>query len=102
MALLGDGLLAIWNDIDPAVEAEFTHWYISEHFAERVGLPGFLRARRYVAAAPGPGPRYAALYETETADVTEGPQLADDGDQVVSETFLFRRVWLRRRGWPDE
>lgn len=73
MALLGDGLLAIWNDIDPAVEAEFTHWYISEHFAERVGIPGFLRARRYVAAAPGPGPRYAALYETETADVLASP-----------------------------
>lgn len=73
MALLGDGLLAIWNDIDPAVEAEFTHWYLSEHFAERVGIPGFLRARRYVAAAPGPGPRYAALYETETADVLASP-----------------------------
>ncbi len=73
MALLGDGLLAIWNDIDPAVEAEFNNWYISEHFAERVGIAGFLRARRYVAAAPGPGPRYAALYETETADVLASP-----------------------------
>ena len=73
MALLGDGLLAIWNDIDPALEAEFTHWYLSEHFAERVGIPGFLRARRYVAAAPGPGPEYAALYETETADVLASP-----------------------------
>jgi hypothetical protein len=46
--------------------------------------------------------RLPARRETEKADVTEGPQLADDGDQVISETFLFRRVRLRRRGWPDE
>ena len=67
MALIGDGLLAIWHDIDPDVEAEFHHWYREEHLAERVGVPGFLRARRYVAVAGGP--KYAALYETETPEV---------------------------------
>ena len=32
MALVGNAILAIWNDIAPGGDAEFNHWHIREHF----------------------------------------------------------------------
>ncbi|HKZ06900.1 MAG TPA: hypothetical protein VJU81_15665 [Methylomirabilota bacterium] len=75
MALLGGAVLAIWNDIAPGGDAEFDHWHISEHIPERVGVPGFLRGRRYNAVTGSP--RYFTLYETETvATLQSAPYLA--------------------------
>lgn len=59
----------MWNDIAPEDEAAFEAWYRAEHLAERVGLPGFLRGRRYRAIGDATEPRFGALYETETPDV---------------------------------
>src|SRR5215510_16619808 len=69
MALLGKGLLAIWNGITDSAEAEFVRWHIREHIPERVGLPGFLRGRRYVAHRGHP--KYFNFYETETPQTLE-------------------------------
>ncbi len=71
MALLGKGVLAIWNDITDSAEAEFVQWHIREHIPERVGLPGFLRGRRYVAHRGHP--KYFNFYETETPQTLESP-----------------------------
>lgn len=62
MGLLGAGVLAIWNGIAPEAEAEFVAWHVREHIPERVGLPGFLRGRRYVALEGAP--KYFNFYET--------------------------------------
>jgi hypothetical protein len=67
MTLLGRGFLAIWNDIAPGGDAEFNHWHTREHIPERVGVPGFLRGRRYDAVSGEP--RYFTLYETESTAV---------------------------------
>lgn len=66
--LRGGGLLALWGDGDPAQDDGFNDWYTHEHLPERIDIPGFLRARRYVADLPGPAPRwrYLTLYETAT------------------------------------
>ena len=62
MPLLGKGVAAIWHDYDPANEADYHHWHCHEHIPERVGIPGFLRGRRY---APVSGsPRFFHFYET--------------------------------------
>jgi hypothetical protein len=71
MSLLGRGILAIWNDIAPGGDAEFTHWHVREHIPERVGVPGFLRGRRYDAI--GGGPTYFTLYETASVEVLASP-----------------------------
>lgn len=71
----GRGLLAIWSDLDLTREDEFDTWHLQEHLAERVNVPGFHRARRYVRTAP-PAPHGAillTLYETETVDVMASP-----------------------------
>lgn len=42
--------LALWNSISsPRVALEYETWHTFEHVPERVGLPGFLQARRYRA-----------------------------------------------------
>jgi hypothetical protein len=66
MGLLGKGVLAIWNGIAPEAEEDFVAWHVREHIPERVGLPGFLRGRRYVALDGFP--KYFNFYETTTAD----------------------------------
>jgi hypothetical protein len=45
----GTGILSVWNNIAPDVEDFYKRWYMSEHFPERLGVPGFLRGRRYAA-----------------------------------------------------
>ena len=71
MALLGDAILAIWNDIAAGGDAEFNHWQISEHFPERLGVPGFLRGRRFNAVSGSPA--YFTLSETESVSVLQSP-----------------------------
>jgi hypothetical protein len=66
MGLLGKGVLAIWNGIAPEAEEEFVTWHVREHIPERVGLPGFVRGRRYIALDGFP--KYFNFYETTTAD----------------------------------
>lgn len=70
-SVLGKGILVIWSDLDLTREDEFDAWHIHEHLPERVKVPGFLRARRYVKSAPPPaeGAELLTLYETENVDV---------------------------------
>ena len=75
MTLLGKGFLAVWNDIAPGGDADFHHWHTKEHVPERVGVPGFLRGRRYVAVAGRP--TYLTLYETEGVEVLASAPYVD-------------------------
>lgn len=65
MALAGLGVLAIWNGIADEAEDDFVAWHVNEHIPERVGVPGFLRGRRYVALSGTP--KYFNFYETDGA-----------------------------------
>ena len=71
MPLAGKGMLLTSMDIDPSDEAEFNRWYDREHLEERVAIPGFLEARRYVAHDGQP--KYLSLYSTETFEVLDSP-----------------------------
>lgn len=76
MPLKGSGFLALWNDFDPAREAEYECWHTFEHVPERVGVAGFLSGRRYRAAERDEG-RYFTLYELEGLAALDGPDYAD-------------------------
>jgi hypothetical protein len=71
MPLAGKGMLLTSMNIDPAHEADFNRWYDREHLLERVEIPGFLEARRYVAHSGNP--KYLCLYSTRTFDVLDSP-----------------------------
>jgi hypothetical protein len=75
MPLLGKGVLAIWNGVATGYDAEFVEWHVKEHIPERVGVPGFLRGRRYFAVDGTPA--YFNFYETESYEVlSSAPYLA--------------------------
>lgn len=71
MPLAGKGMLLTSMNIDAADEAEFNRWYDREHLEERVAIPGFLEARRYVAHDGNP--KYLSLYSTKTFEVLDSP-----------------------------
>jgi hypothetical protein len=70
MSVAGEGAVAIWHDIAPEGRAEFYAWHGREHMPERVGIPGFLRGRRYVAIEADLA--YFNLYEAQTVEVLKG------------------------------
>jgi hypothetical protein len=67
MGLRGKGMLIVLNEVRARDERDFNEWYNREHIDERVNLPGFRRARRYVGSDADP--KYLATYEC--ADVRD-------------------------------
>jgi hypothetical protein len=94
MPLAGKGMLLTSMDIDPSDEAGFNRWYDREHLEERVAIPGFLEARRYVAHDGKP--KYLSLYSTETFEVLDSPAyrtaLANQTDWSRANIGRFRNM----------
>jgi len=92
--LAGEGAVAIWNDIAEAGRAEFYAWHLHEHMPERVGIPGFVRGRRYRAADAATQPEFFTLYETSSFQVLQGSdylaRLNDPTDWTRSATAHFQ------------
>jgi len=68
MSLRGSAFVAIWNDVVSGGEAEYDLWHNREHVPERVGVPGIIEGRRYIAPA-GISPAYFTLYDLASPDV---------------------------------
>ena len=80
------GVMAVWNDLQPGLEDEFERWYRHQHVPERLHVPGFLEARRYVAAAGSP--RYCAFYWLDSVAVLDSP--------AYRERLARLTAWTRR------
>lgn len=87
MSLAGHGAVCIWHDLLPEATDEFYQWHNREHMPERVGIPGFLRGRRYIAVAGAP--TYFNLYEADSTEVLGGK---DYLDRLNAPTEWTRRV----------
>src|SRR5215475_12219573 len=48
MPLRGRAFLSMWSGVLQGYEREFDRWHTIEHMPERLGVPGFLRGRRYM------------------------------------------------------
>ncbi|MFC5496438.1 hypothetical protein ACFPOE_02745 [Caenimonas terrae] len=75
MALKGNAVLAMWWDIAPPERPGFEHWHTSEHFPERLAVPGFLRGSRWVAVSAVP--HYFVMYELAGLEVVRSQQYLD-------------------------
>ena len=64
-----NGFLLVLMDCPPTLEDEFNAWYDTEHIPERLAVPGFLTAIRYVCLDGHP--KYLAMYDLERFDVLE-------------------------------
>ncbi len=87
MSLAGLGAVAIWHDLAPEAKDDFYEWHNREHMPERVGIPGFRRGRRYVAASGGP--EFFNLYEADSPEVLGGQ---DYLNRLNAPTEWTRRV----------
>lgn len=81
------GQLCIWTDTDPRTEDDFNAWYDREHMQERVAIPGFSHARRFLAS-DGATRRYLALYETVSLEVFRG--------EAYRQAFAQQTEWSLR------
>ncbi len=80
------GILSVWNEYPPEDEAFYERWYMTEHFPERLGVPGFVRGRRYRAIDADR--TYFTVYDLTDADVLfSAPYLARLNDPTA---------WTRR------
>lgn len=103
-SISGKGLLALWSDLDLGREDEFDTWHVHEHLPERVLVPGFLRARRYVRVPPSPAKgAILTLYETDNVEVMASAPYIERLDnptpltrQTVPLMENMRRSALRR------
>jgi hypothetical protein len=100
MGLRGKGMLMTFTEVPPEHEEDFNEWYNREHLDERVGMPGFRRARRYVALRADP--KYFATYETKTVADLAAPDylklLADQSPwskRVMKRFSKFHRLTLK-------
>lgn len=97
---MGSAALGIWFDLHPGDRDDFEGWYRQQHLPERLGVPGFLRGRRYQAVAAG-GPEFFTLYETQDADVLSGPAYLERLDNPTAWTrrALPRMARMVRNGY---
>jgi hypothetical protein len=100
MALRGKGMLIVYTDIGARDERDFNEWYNREHIDERVNLPGFHRARRYVSVKGTP--KYLATYECDSVEDLATPGylalLANQtpwSQAVMAKFVSFKRMTLR-------
>ena len=89
------GFLLVMMQPPPALEEEFNDWCDTEHVPERLAVPGFLSARRFVCLDGAP--RYLALYDLERPEVLETEdylRVAFDRSSPWTKRVVSRvRVW---------
>ncbi len=61
------GLLCAGLDVEQENESDFLEWHSREHLVERMGVPGFLKGRRFHQSESSP--HYLILYEVESLSV---------------------------------
>ncbi|HEX7074115.1 MAG TPA: hypothetical protein VF226_08755 [Hyphomicrobiaceae bacterium] len=109
MALVGSGVLGVWHGVAPGMERMFDDWYNAEHHAERIGIDGFLRGRRYINLRHGR--RYFCRYDVEDVSVLASPAylaaLNNPTERSRRKLPHFRSTLrgayrvTKRHGWAD-
>ena len=82
------GLLLTITEPPVAMEEEFNAWYDTEHLAERLAIPGFRSARRWVMDCPPGQGKYLATYELDSPAVLNSP--------AYLKYFNNQSPWSRR------
>jgi len=90
----GLDILAVWNDVDPAHEAEYHRWYWEQHLPERLSIPGFLSAYRYLAIDATP--KFFTWYFVRDIELLRSPayleRLGNPTEWTTSVMPAFRNM----------
>lgn len=93
MTLCGNGAMVLYYDIAPGFTDDHDDWHTHEHFPERLSIPGFVRASRWINAAGNP--RYMVVYEVSDVSVLSGaPYL----ERLNNPTPWTARMMVHFRG----
>ncbi len=96
------GLLLTITEPPLAMEEEFNAWYDTEHLAERLAIPGFRSARRWVMDGPPGQGKYLATYELDSLSVLSSRDYLSrfENQSPWSRRCLGKAVVFRR--WACE
>lgn len=65
---IGNTIMVVMMQVDPADAAEFNRWYDEEHLRERLEIPGYISARRFQLQEGTAGMlNYLCIWELEDA-----------------------------------
>jgi hypothetical protein len=97
---MAKGILIAAMDFSAAPEDEFHDWYDLEHIPERLRIPGFLNADRWIGVE---NPKISvATYDLDNVDVLKSPPYLAVGGENASpwtkRTAKFRKTILRYEG----
>lgn len=102
------GLLLTLTEPPPAMDEEFNAWYDEEHLAERLSIPGFRSALRWVAHVPAGAGKYLATYELDSVAVLSSPAYLERfhnptpwSRRCLGRAVVFKR-WLCEQVEPGE
>ncbi|MFD7008482.1 hypothetical protein [Rhodococcus jostii] len=99
-------ILLVHSDPVDNRDDEYNSWYDDVHLPDVLKVPGFVAAKRYVAAAgihgEQPSNRFLAIYEIETDDLpaalralsnaAKGMHLSSAFDRKSQSTFAFTEL----------
>ena len=97
---MAKGILIAAMDFSAAPEDEFHDWYDLEHVPERLRVPGFLNADRWIGIE---NPKVSvATYDLDNVNVLHSPAYlavgGDNGSPWTKRTAKFRKGILRYEG----
>ncbi len=102
------GLLLTMTEPPPDMDEEFNAWYDTEHLPERLAIPGFRSARRWVADVPPGAGRYLATYELDAPGVLASREYLARFEaatpwtrRCLGKCVVFRR-WACEQSAPGE
>lgn len=104
LPLTGAAILHVITSAEPAWLDRITHWYDTEHLGERVAMPRFLSARRFVDVKDPL--RSLAVYEMEDPGALETPAYLasrttpDASSLEMSSHFVSERA-IYRQFYPE-
>jgi hypothetical protein len=98
--MMAKGILIAAMDFSAAPEDEFHDWYDLEHIPERLRVPGFLNADRWLGAENLK--ISVATYDLDNVGVLHSPPYlavgGDNGSPWTKRTAKFRKSILRYEG----
>jgi hypothetical protein len=86
--------LAVLMEAPASLEEEFNDWYDTEHFPQRMALPGFVQGQRWVCVQGWP--RYLAVYDLSDSDALSSRAYRDVSAE--NSTPWSRRILPRTIG----
>jgi hypothetical protein len=97
---MAKGILIAAMDFSAAPEDEFHDWYDLEHVPERLAVPGFINAERWIGAKDAK--LSVALYDLDTVAVLHSPGYlkvgGDNSSPWTKRTAKFRKSLMRYEG----